>query len=134
MMQQSEKQLFVFLKNEEFVKFIASGIRKLGSNAWIYREGKNREVYIVEFSKSLLNNFEIESLSDKTEYIRGYFDAEGGIAKSLKRQVLSLFCPEKSIRFTKGKKYIWKSWEQIAGLFIIRAKDRSKLLAILYSG
>ena len=76
----------------------------VGSNAWIYREGKNREVYIVEFSKSLLNNFEIEPLSDKTEYIRGYFDAEGGIAKELKRQVLSLFCPEKSIRFTKGKK------------------------------
>lgn len=93
-------------KSEEFVKFVASGIRKLGSNAWIYREGKNRKVYVIEFSKSLLNNFEIESLSDKTEYIRGYFDAEGGIAKSSSVRYYLYFAQKNLSDLQRVKKYL----------------------------
>ncbi len=68
-------------KSKAFVEFLAGGIKKLSHSAWIYKEGKNRNLYIVEFSKSLLNDFSINSLQEKIDYIRGYFDAEGGIAR-----------------------------------------------------
>ena len=68
-------------KSKKFVNFIARGIKSLGGNAWTYKEGKTRHVYIVEFSKSFLSNVAISGLKDKVEYIRGYFDAEGGISR-----------------------------------------------------
>jgi intein-encoded DNA endonuclease-like protein len=68
-------------KSKAFVDFVARGIKEFGQSAWIYKEGKKRSVYIVEFSKMLLRGTVIASLSDKIEYIRGYFDAEGGIAR-----------------------------------------------------
>ncbi len=54
-------------------------IRKLGYDAWVYREGADREVFIVEFSKSVLSGFEITTTQDKIDYVRGYFDAEGSV-------------------------------------------------------
>lgn len=69
-------------KSSEFVEMVASGIRSLGGNAWTYKEGSSRNVFIVEFSKSFLRDFEIVSKRDKIDYIRGYFDTDGGVAKS----------------------------------------------------
>jgi hypothetical protein len=71
-------------KSSKFVQMVASGIRSLGGNAWIYKEGSSRNLYIVEFSKSFLKDFEIVSKRDKIDYIQGYFDTDGGIAKSSK--------------------------------------------------
>lgn len=68
-------------KSERFVTFLAEGIRALGGSAWTYREGNNRDVYVVEFSRSFLKNVSIRTKKDKIDYIRGYFDTEGGIAK-----------------------------------------------------
>lgn len=64
-----------------YCKFLKKGIKNLNSGAWIYKEGKNRNLWIVEFPKSLLNGAKIKSKQDKIDYIRGYFDTEGGIAK-----------------------------------------------------
>ena len=69
-------------KSSEYIEFIKNGIHEIGHNAWSYREGKNRNLYVVEFSKSLLNGLEINSRQDKIDYIRGYFDAEGGLAQA----------------------------------------------------
>ncbi len=68
-------------KDQEFIKFILKGIKKLGQNAWMYQEGKTRQLFIVEFSKSFLTNFRIVSVRDKIDYIRGYFDTEGGVSR-----------------------------------------------------
>ena len=68
-------------KSKDFVEFVSEGIRALGGNAWIYKEGKSRNVYIVEFSQSFLKDVEIISTQDKLDYLRGYFDTEGGIAR-----------------------------------------------------
>lgn len=75
------KTIRIAQKSKAFIEFLAGGIRKLGGNAWIYKEGKIRSVYIVEFSKLLLDDVKIDSLKEKIEYIRGYFDAEGGVAR-----------------------------------------------------
>lgn len=69
-------------KSKDFVEMIARGIKSLGGNAWTYREGRERDVYIVEFSKSFLRDARIKSSLEKIDYIRGYFDAEGGVPKS----------------------------------------------------
>ena len=68
-------------KSKQYVEFIAQGIKTLGSNAWTYREGKDRNLYVVEFSRSLIDEVTINSRQDEIEYLRGYFDTDGGIAK-----------------------------------------------------
>jgi len=68
----------------DYCNLLKRGIKALGSGAWIYKEGKSRNLWIVEFPKSLLAKAKIKSKKDKIDYIRGYFDAEGGIAKSSK--------------------------------------------------
>jgi len=69
-------------KNFNFAKVIREGIIKLNSKVWIYKEGKNRNLWIVEFSKSLLKEVNVKSKQNKIDYIRGYFDAEGGISQN----------------------------------------------------
>jgi DNA-binding transcriptional regulator WhiA len=71
-------------KDKEYIEFLVKGIRILGQKAWMYREGKARQLYVVEFSKPFLKNFVIESIQDKIDYIRGYFDAEGGVSRNPK--------------------------------------------------
>ena len=66
-------------KGSEYVETIASMVRELGNNAWTYREGSSRDVYVVEFSKRILERCVIETEEDKRNYIRGYFDAEGSV-------------------------------------------------------
>ena len=67
--------------DESFIYFITAMIRKMGYNAWIYREGKSRNVYVVEFSKFILRDAKIETRQNKIDYVRGYFDAEGSVPK-----------------------------------------------------
>ena len=93
-------------KDLEFAEFLQKGIRELGPSAWIYREGKNRKLYIVEFSKSLLANKSIKSQSEKIEYIRGYFDAEGGIAKSPKVRYYIYFAQKNEADLYQLRNYL----------------------------
>ncbi|MEI8233006.1 MAG: LAGLIDADG family homing endonuclease [bacterium] len=71
-------------KGMAFAKMLSLGIKRLSGRAWIYQEGKLRDVYITEFSQTLLHETTIKTDQDKLDYVRGYFDAEGGIAKSSK--------------------------------------------------
>ncbi|HEV2339833.1 MAG TPA: LAGLIDADG family homing endonuclease [Patescibacteria group bacterium] len=68
-------------KDQAYIEFLAKGIQSLGRNAWIYKEGKTRQLYVVEFSRSFLKDYSINNLDEKIDYIRGYFDAEGGISR-----------------------------------------------------
>lgn len=69
-------------KEREYIEFLTKGIQTLGSKAWMYQEGKSRHLYVVEFSRNLLKDFSLSSQEDKLDYIRGYFDAEGGISRN----------------------------------------------------
>lgn len=69
-------------KSKKYVELIAQSIKNSGHNAWTYREGKRRQLYIVEFSQTYLQHVSIDSRQEKIDYIRGYFDTDGGIAKS----------------------------------------------------
>jgi len=70
-------------KCKEYCVLISEGIKiNFDYSAWVYREGNNRKVWIVEFSQSLLKNAQVKTIQDKIDYISGYFDTDGGIAKS----------------------------------------------------
>jgi hypothetical protein len=60
----------------------------LGHSSWIYREGKQRDqMHAIETSAEFLDvNFDPDLLvtpSEQIAYVRGYFDAEGGIPRTL---------------------------------------------------
>ena len=71
-------------KDQEYIQFLVKEIKNIGHNAWMYKEGKTRNLYVVEFSKNLLKDFTVHSGQDKIDYIRGYFDAKGGVSRDPK--------------------------------------------------
>lgn len=92
--------------NLEYINLLARGIKKLGKSAWIYREGKTRNLYVVEFSKPLVNGTKIVSRNEKIDYVRGYFDAEGGIAHSSKVRYYLYFCQRNLADLRQVREYL----------------------------
>ncbi len=76
-------------KNKQLIQSVAKFIKKFGCGAWIYKEGKDRDMYILEFSKSFLVNTKIKSLKNKIDFVS---------AKSYKRfaKIIGSCHPEKS--------------------------------------
>lgn len=93
-------------KSKAYIEFLAKGIKSLGRRAWMYKEGKSRNLYVVEFSKSLLKGAKIRSRQDKIDYIRGYFDAEGGIARNPKVRYYLYFAQKDLGDLQKVKNYL----------------------------
>lgn len=62
--------------------FLKRLVESLGGRAWTYREGRTRDLYVVEFSRSFLGADRVRSRKDAIDYVRGYFDAEGGISSN----------------------------------------------------
>ena len=96
----------VATKNQTFAEILKQGIIDLGRAAWIYKEGKSRNLWIVEFSKSLLNRMKIISREEKLDFVRGFFDAEGGIAKSSKVRFYLYFCQKNKIILKEIKRHL----------------------------
>src|SRR3990167_954025 len=71
-------------KDLEYIEFLAKEIKNLGQKAWTYKEGKNRQLYVVEFSKTFLKRESLKSIQNKIDYIRGYFDTDGGVSRNPK--------------------------------------------------
>lgn len=94
----------VATKNRFFAEILKQGIKGLGRSAWIYKEGKSRNLWIVEFSKSLLKGINLISRSEKLDFIRGFFDAEGGIARDSKVRFYIYFCQKDKVVLEEIKK------------------------------
>jgi intein-encoded DNA endonuclease-like protein len=93
-------------KSLRFARILIKSLKKLGKKSWLYREGKTRHLWIVEFSKSFLKGAEIKTKQDKIDYVRGYFDAEGGIAKSSKVNFYLYLAQKNKTDLLKVKKYL----------------------------
>jgi hypothetical protein len=93
-------------KSKDFSDFLVKEIKNLGMSAWNYKEGKDRDLWITEFSKSLLKNVKIISRKDKIDYIRGYFDAEGGVSKHSSVRFYIYFCQKDKKDLIKVKEYL----------------------------
>lgn len=72
--------------NIEWLQLLQKCLADLGCKAWLYKEGKTRAVYVLETSAKFLSiDFDpckLTSTEEKIAYIRGFFDAEGGIPKN----------------------------------------------------
>ena len=72
-------------KGTEWLKVLQQLLNHLGYQSWMYREG-SRDVYALETTAEFLDfKFDILSLetsNEKAAYLRGFFDAEGGIPHS----------------------------------------------------
>jgi hypothetical protein len=62
-------------------------LEEIGHKAWLYREGKDRGVYVLETSAKFLSiDFDpclLTARDEKIAYIRGFFDAEGGVPRNI---------------------------------------------------
>jgi hypothetical protein len=69
-------------KGTEWLTILKGLLKRLGHRSWMYREGP-RDVYDLETTADFLDfDFDpltLETSEEKAAYIRGFFDAEGGI-------------------------------------------------------
>ena len=84
----SNKRFRISQKRREWLEILKILFKKAGYNAWIYKEGKKRKVYVLETLANFLD-FEVspqkfKTLEEQIAYIRGFFDAEGGIPRRMK--------------------------------------------------
>ena len=72
-------------KGTEWLTILQDLLEQLGHRSWMYREG-SRDVYDLETTAIFLDfEFDVSSLGtseEKAAYIRGFFDAEGGVPHS----------------------------------------------------
>jgi len=93
-------------KGIDYPKLIANSIISYGNKAWIYKEGKDRDVYIVEFSRKVLDGVTIKTFQNKIDYIKGYSDAEGGICKSNNVRPYIYFCQKNYQELVELKEFL----------------------------
>ena len=76
------RTLRISQREQGYVLSLKRRIIAVGGRAWTYKEGRERHVHVVEFSRNFLDGHRIRTGQDVIHYVRGYFDAEGGIAAS----------------------------------------------------
>ena len=95
-------------KNRQWLRNLQFLLRKIDCNSWIYKEGKTRNIYVLEtLCKDLdfrFNPLKLETDEEKSSYIRGFFDAEGGIPHKKGRFYIQLV--QKDLRKIKNLKNI----------------------------
>ena len=84
----SNKRFRISQSGTDWLKILKKLFKQLGYNSWIYKEGADRKVYVLETLANFLD-FEFNPLrliktEEKIGYIRGFFDAEGGIPRDRK--------------------------------------------------
>lgn len=84
----SNKRFRISQKGTEWLKVLKKLFDRIGYSSWIYKEGSDRKVYVLETLADFLdfgfNPLKLKERKEKTGYIRGFFDAEGGIPKNEK--------------------------------------------------
>ncbi|HEY4476634.1 MAG TPA: LAGLIDADG family homing endonuclease [Candidatus Paceibacterota bacterium] len=81
-------------KYREWLMILQGLLSTIKAHSWIYKEGKTRNLYVLEtVCKDLSFNFDprtCQSARQKISYIKGFFDAEGGIPRNGKRFYVQL--------------------------------------------
>ncbi|MBM4388596.1 MAG: LAGLIDADG family homing endonuclease [Deltaproteobacteria bacterium] len=81
-------------RHRKWLEMIQHLLAAIGIRSWIYREGRARNLYALEtVSSELVFSFDPSRLRTERErimYLRGFFDAEGGIPRNGKRFYIQL--------------------------------------------
>ena len=75
----THKTLRISQADVRWLFVLKEAFRKLEKRSWIYREGR-RSVWVVE-SMIRLDEEELVAPEERAAFVRGYFDAEGGIPR-----------------------------------------------------
>lgn len=81
---QKHRTFRITQKNVGWLKVLKNCLTQLGYRSWIYKEGRSRKVYSLETTADIFKSKHDTltfSKKAKTAYVRGYFDAEGGIPR-----------------------------------------------------
>jgi len=88
------RRVRIVQRHKQWLEMIHNLLQTISIRSWIYREGKTRNLYVLEtVSPELDFKFDPLRLQTKRErimYIRGFFDAEGGIPRNGKRFYIQL--------------------------------------------
>ena len=72
--------------DRRWLEILAAILDVLGHRSWIYREGRDREYWVVETTAPFLSTqFDARPLAGSPQglaYVRGYFDADGGMPRN----------------------------------------------------
>lgn len=83
----SDHRYRIAQKGTEWLLVIQRLLASAGYKSWIYQEGKTRSVYILEsvapIFRESFDPYRLRTVIEKVNYVRGFFDAEGGIPQSL---------------------------------------------------
>ena len=87
-------------KGTKWLRQLKKLFTQLNCNSWIYKEGKTRSVYVLEtlayFLDFKFNPLILKTRREKISYVRGFFDAEGGLPQKPSRFYIQLVQADKS--------------------------------------
>jgi LAGLIDADG-like domain len=105
-------------KERRWLDLLSLALDVLGHRSWIYREGKNRKLWVLETSAPFLSlEYDARSLTGSREglaYARGYFDSEGGMPRD-SRARLYLQYTQKNRPSLESLLEILESWGLACG-------------------
>jgi len=106
----SNKRFRISQIGTEWLEVLQRLFKKLDYNSWIYKEGKNRKVYVLEtlayFLDLSFNPIRLKTKEEKIGYIKGFFDAEGGIPKNEQARFYIQLVQKNEEKLRKIKKFL----------------------------
>ena len=97
-------------KGTGWLSRLKDAFAEMGHKSWMYQEGKLREVYVLETTAKFLDvNFDpdlLESDAERIAYVRGYFDAEGGLPQSPDARFYIQFTQKDRVELEKVKRIL----------------------------
>jgi len=97
-------------KGTSWLSRLSDMLAEIGHKSWMYQEGKTREVYVLETTAKFLDvNFNpdlLESDAERIAYVRGYFDAEGGLPQSPDARFYIQFTQKDRVELEKVKEIL----------------------------
>lgn len=75
-------------KDIQWLQELQRMLKHIGYRSWLYREGRKRQFHILESVASIFREpfypARLQTSEEQIAYLQGFFDAEGGVPRSLK--------------------------------------------------
>ncbi|MFN8036067.1 MAG: LAGLIDADG family homing endonuclease [Acidimicrobiia bacterium] len=101
-----------------WLDLLVAALDVLGHRAWVYREGRDRDFWVMETSARFLaldfDAFPLVAQSEGLCYARGYFDSEGGMPRDPHVRLYFQFT-QKDKRNLEAVRSILESWGVACG-------------------